>query len=155
MSNGRCRVHGGKESGAPKANQNARKHGIFAKSLGPAGLEAYNAAKEVEPDELARDSAEFLVAQVAQAYEYSHEFEDAKGLFRKFLDTEIAEQKLDPEIAFRMMNRLNQPSLDTLGRALGPLKSLLEVKKPLATDEADDPILEMVKDLKEMRKSRE
>ena len=28
MSNGRCRMHGGKSTGAPKGNQNAFKHGI-------------------------------------------------------------------------------------------------------------------------------
>lgn len=30
MANGRCRMHGGKGSGAPKANQNARTHGIYS-----------------------------------------------------------------------------------------------------------------------------
>jgi uncharacterized protein YjcR len=28
MPNGRCRIHGGKSPGAPKGNQNARKHGL-------------------------------------------------------------------------------------------------------------------------------
>jgi uncharacterized protein YjcR len=29
MKNGRCRMHGGKLSGAPKGNQNALKHGNY------------------------------------------------------------------------------------------------------------------------------
>jgi len=29
MKNGRCRMHGGKASGAPKGNQNALKHGNY------------------------------------------------------------------------------------------------------------------------------
>ena len=29
MKNGRCRMHGGKSSGAPKGNQNALKHGNY------------------------------------------------------------------------------------------------------------------------------
>lgn len=29
MSNGRCRMHGGKSPGAPTGNQNAYKHGCF------------------------------------------------------------------------------------------------------------------------------
>jgi hypothetical protein len=29
MINGRCRMHGGKSSGAPKGNQNALKHGNY------------------------------------------------------------------------------------------------------------------------------
>lgn len=30
MSNGRCRMHGGKNPGAPRGNQNARKHGRYS-----------------------------------------------------------------------------------------------------------------------------
>jgi hypothetical protein len=30
MPNGRCRMHGGKSTGAPKGNQNALKHGRFS-----------------------------------------------------------------------------------------------------------------------------
>lgn len=33
MANGRCRMHGGKSTGAPKANQNARTHGIYSDAL--------------------------------------------------------------------------------------------------------------------------
>ena len=29
MPNGRCRLHGGKSTGAPKENRNALKHGYF------------------------------------------------------------------------------------------------------------------------------
>jgi uncharacterized protein YjcR len=29
MKNGRCRMHGGKSTGAPKGNQNALKHGLY------------------------------------------------------------------------------------------------------------------------------
>jgi uncharacterized protein YjcR len=30
MPNGRCRMHGGKSTGAPKGNQNAFKHGFYS-----------------------------------------------------------------------------------------------------------------------------
>ena len=29
MSNGRCRMHGGMSTGAPKGNKNAYKHGVY------------------------------------------------------------------------------------------------------------------------------
>jgi uncharacterized protein YjcR len=32
MANGRCRMHGGKATGAPKGNQNALKHGNYSKA---------------------------------------------------------------------------------------------------------------------------
>jgi hypothetical protein len=32
MKNGRCRMHGGKSTGAPKGNRNAWKHGAYSAS---------------------------------------------------------------------------------------------------------------------------
>ncbi len=29
MANGRCRMHGGKSTGAPRGNRNAFKHGLY------------------------------------------------------------------------------------------------------------------------------
>ncbi|MFH1974657.1 MAG: HGGxSTG domain-containing protein [Pseudomonadota bacterium] len=31
MTNGRCRLHGGKSTGPPKGNQNAFKHGLYSR----------------------------------------------------------------------------------------------------------------------------
>jgi len=31
MANGRCRLHGGKSTGAPKGNKNALKHGFYTR----------------------------------------------------------------------------------------------------------------------------
>lgn len=33
MKNGRCRMHGGLSTGAPKGNQNARKHGFYSAEM--------------------------------------------------------------------------------------------------------------------------
>jgi hypothetical protein len=33
MKNGRCRMHGGKSSGAPKGNRNALKHVFFTRQM--------------------------------------------------------------------------------------------------------------------------
>lgn len=33
MTNGRCRLHGGKSTGAPKGNQNALKHGAYTEEV--------------------------------------------------------------------------------------------------------------------------
>lgn len=38
MANGRCSLHGGKSTGAPIGNQNARKHGLYAKYMTEAEL---------------------------------------------------------------------------------------------------------------------
>jgi len=39
MKNGRCRMHGGKSSGAPKGNQNALKHGNYTAAAQAASRE--------------------------------------------------------------------------------------------------------------------
>jgi hypothetical protein len=33
MPNGRCRIHGGKSTGAPKGNRNALKHGLYSAEI--------------------------------------------------------------------------------------------------------------------------
>src|SRR5690625_7029205 len=46
MENGRCRMHGGKSTGPPKKNKNARKHGLFAKYLPDETLEIMDSINE-------------------------------------------------------------------------------------------------------------
>ncbi len=41
MPNGRCRMHGGTNPGAPKGNTNGIRHGIYAKALRPDELEEW------------------------------------------------------------------------------------------------------------------
>jgi len=42
MPNGRCRKHGGASTGAPKGNQNARKHGIYSDAIRPDEAELWS-----------------------------------------------------------------------------------------------------------------
>lgn len=43
MANGRCRMHGGKSTGAPKGSANAKTHGIYQQHLTDDEREQYNA----------------------------------------------------------------------------------------------------------------
>jgi hypothetical protein len=52
MPNGRCRLHGGKSPGAPKGNQNARKHGIYSDALTPEEGELF---EEIKSDQLEQE----------------------------------------------------------------------------------------------------
>lgn len=45
MPNGRCRMHGGKDSGAPKQNTNALKHGFYSDALTAEELVLYQRAE--------------------------------------------------------------------------------------------------------------
>lgn len=129
MANGRCRRHGGPSTGAPKGNQNARTHGLFAKSLDPVGAEVYEAARDLASDRLAGDTAEFLLAQVAQAFAVDADLESARGAIAEFLRGEVEAENIDPKAAERILRRLATPDLPSLGKALGPLKGLLELRQ--------------------------
>lgn len=53
MPNGRCRMHGGKSTGAPpdklKKNKNAKKHGLFARYLPEETMEIVNEIESMKP----------------------------------------------------------------------------------------------------------
>src|SRR5690625_2509506 len=55
MENGRCRMHGGKSTGPPKRNQNAKRHGFFSKYIPEETLEIMNGLGEVTPADLIWD----------------------------------------------------------------------------------------------------
>lgn len=50
FGSGRCRIHGGHESGAPKRNTNATVHGIYSQYLDADELELFNSQSAVEMD---------------------------------------------------------------------------------------------------------
>lgn len=145
MPNGRCRMHGGTNPGAsPEAltgNQNARKHGLFSKALGEAGRAVYEAAQGMTADELARDTAEFVVAKIAETYEAAQDAEGVYPMVEAFLAGLVADEQLSPKQMSRILSLLAGPDIAALGKALGPLKGLLEVKKATQDGEAsDDPM---------------
>jgi hypothetical protein len=54
MTNGRCRMHGGKSTGPPKGSQNALKHGLYTQA-------AIEERRQIR--ELIKDSREFITCQ--------------------------------------------------------------------------------------------
>lgn len=152
MANGRCRMHGGTNPGAPAKNQNARKHGLFAQSLNPTGLEVYKRALDEAPETLAKDSAAFLAAQIAQAFEYRPELEEAKGVVGRFLRTQVQQGAMNPKLAEAILEKLSIPDIGTLGKALGPMKGLLEVKKASDGEQSDSSLDALMDALAESRK---
>lgn len=133
VGKGRCKNHAGCSTGpspeAAKDNQNARKHGLFSKCLNEHGKEVYNAAKDASGEELQRDSAEFLIAQIAQAFETNEKIEKAKNQVEEAILAMIEQETINPKYGYSLINRMRQPDIGTLGKALGPLKGLLDKKK--------------------------
>lgn len=140
MPNGRCRMHGGTSTGPldQSGNQNARRHGLFSKALGESGLKVYEAAKDLTVDQLARDTAEFVVAKVAETYEAAQDAEGVYPLVEVFLSQLVADEKLSPKQMSRILSLLAGPDIAALGKALGPLKGLLETKRGENVDPTAD-----------------
>jgi uncharacterized protein YjcR len=90
MPNGKCYYHGGASTGAPRGNQNAMKHGIYASALLEHELEDYLNAKKLKSltDDLAMARIRLLRAEtVHKEFElkrHSGERIDADELERSF-----------------------------------------------------------------------
>lgn len=112
---------------AMQGNNNPTKHGLFAQSFAPGstGEAAYQEARRKDASELARDAAHLLLAQVAEAYKYDPALEEAKGAVAECLRMGLAAGVISQEAAQRALKRMVQPDLVALGKALGPLRSLL------------------------------
>jgi hypothetical protein len=127
--------------GAPPGNENARTHGLFAKSIGQAGMAAYTMAENLTAQELARETAEFIIAKVAEACSVDRDMLAAHDPVHRALKDLVKREEITERAYERIMDRLYQPDLVALGKFMGPLKGLLEVKK--AKDDGtgkDDPV---------------
>ena len=71
MANGRCRMHGGKSTGAPpekiKGKQNAMKHGLFAKYLPKETLEIMDSINEIKPLDILWTNIKMQFASIIRA----------------------------------------------------------------------------------------
>lgn len=136
---GRCSRHASEEGapivtekalgpGAPLGSQNARKHGLFSASLGPQGQDAYEMAKELPPEALAREAADFAIAKVAEVFAGNPEVKGVIRLVDDFLEGLVLQEELSYEAKTFIMRRLAEPDIASMGKALSPIKALLEVK---------------------------
>ena len=72
MKNGRCRMHGGKSTGAPKGNQNALKHGNYTAAAQAASRERKREIRRILEIErrkfrqLSEEWADMLFARLRQ-----------------------------------------------------------------------------------------
>lgn len=72
MPNGRCRMHGGKSTGAPKKNKNSEKHGLFTKYLPEESLDIFNAIEKASPIDLLWDQIKIQYAAIIRAQHIMH-----------------------------------------------------------------------------------
>lgn len=72
MPNGRCRMHGGSSTGAPKGNQNSRKHGFFSKYVPKETLEIMGNLGELSAADLIWDQITIQYAAIIRAQQIMH-----------------------------------------------------------------------------------
>lgn len=152
MKNGRCRVHGGASTGAPKGNQSAFKHGIYGDLLKPDELEVAEsvggAAGKVE-DELLIARMQLRRALKAQSHADTltdgmevYETVEREGAENAMARSEIKNKLRDyPQIIDRLMARIE--SLEKTRKELlkdGQLGPLEDVTRNDTFISPDEPI---------------
>lgn len=134
MANGRCRMHGGKSTGPPKNNQNAKKHGFFSKYIPKETLEIMGMLEEKSPEDLIWDQIMIQYAAIIRAQQimYVESKDEINKELRKVKNGEnFSEKEWEIQFAWdRQANFLNAQS-----RAMSELRSLIKQFNELATED--------------------
>ena len=133
MANGRCRMHGGKPTGPPKRNQNAKRHGFFSKHIPKETLDIMNSLDEVSPADLIWDQIVIQYAAIIRAQEI---------MFVKSKDEMIKELKkeretlegVEVEYEFQFAWDRYATYMNAQSRAMSELRSLVKQFDELAPD---------------------
>lgn len=133
MDNGRCRMHGGKSTGAPKRNQNSKKHGFFSKFIPEETLEIMSGLGEFNAADLIWDQITIQYAAIirAQKIMFVDDKEDHKEFISKEREDEFATETTYEHHASwdRHASFMNAQS-----RAMSELRSLVKQFNELAHD---------------------
>ena len=141
MENGRCRMHGGKSTGPPKKNKNARKHGLFAKYLPDETLEIMDSINEINPLDILWTNIKMQYASIIRAQQIMYvENKDDHTTFKtheKRDDFGVSEQvevhaSWDKQATF----------MNSLSRSMAELRNMLKQYVELSTHD-DDRLLEI------------
>lgn len=133
MANGRCRMHGGKSTGPPKNNQNAKKHGFFSKYIPKETLEIMGMLEEKSPDDLIWDQIMIQYAAIIRAQKIM--FVDDKNEIVKELKREReTENGIEVEYEFQFAWDRHATFLNAQSRAMSELRSLIKQFDELAHD---------------------
>lgn len=141
MENGRCRMHGGKSTGPPKKNSNARTHGLFAKYLPDETLEIMNSINEIDPLEILWTNIKMQFASIIRAQQIMFvENEDDHTTFKtKERDDEFSTEK---QIEVHTSWDKQATFMNSLSRSMAELRNMLKQYVELSTHD-DDRLLEI------------
>ena len=141
MENGRCRMHGGKSTGAPpekmKKNKNSEKHGLFAKHLPPETLELVEQFEQEEQITRLKRNIAIQEAAIIRSQSIMHvEAKDELVKELKKLESTDYGDKKEYEIQFAWDRQGNY--LTSLSRAMTTLMNMYKTLAELTSDEQED-----------------
>ena len=145
MPNGRCRMHGGKSTGAPpekmKGNSNARTHGLFSKYLPKETLEIMDSINEIKPLDILWTNIQMQFASIIRAQQimfvedkYDHSEFTTKERSDDFGDETNVEVHASWDKQATFMN--------SLSRSMAELRNMLKQYVEMANYD-DDRLLEV------------
>lgn len=144
MANGRCRMHGGKSTGAPKGNQNSKKHGFFSKYIPKETLEIMGVLDKSDPADLLWDQIQIQYAAIirAQRIMYVEDKDDRTEFLKKEKESDFGtEKEYDVQFAWDK----HATFLNAQSRAMSELRSLIKQFNELAHDDDERKLkLEMM-----------
>ena len=141
MENGRCRMHGGKSTGPPKKNSNARTHGLFAKYLPEETLEIMNSINEIKPLDILWTNIQMQFASIIRAQQIM--FVENKDDHTTFKTKERSDDFAD-EIQIEVHASWDKQAtfMNSLSRSMAELRNMLKQYVELSTHD-DDRLLEV------------
>lgn len=145
MANGRCRMHGGKSTGAPpekmKKNSNARTHGLFAKYLPDETLEIMDSINEINPLEILWTNIKMQFASIVRAQQimYVTDQDDHTTFETKEKEDEFVIEK---QVEIHASWDKQASFMNSLSRSMAELRNMLKQYVELSTHD-DDRLLEV------------
>lgn len=134
VGEGRCKLHGGKSTGAPKGNQNSKKHGLFSRYIPADTLEVMNMLDDKSPADLLWDQIRIQYAAIirAQSIMYVKDKDDTTKVLKKKKDSDMTEER-EWEYQFAWDKQAN--FLNAQSRAIAELRSSIKQFLELAHED--------------------
>ena len=141
MANGRCRMHGGKSTGPPKKNSNARTHGLFAKYLPDETLEIMDSLNEIKPLDILWTNIKMQFASIIRAQQIM--FVDNKEDHTTFKTKERSDEfSEEHQVEVHASWDKQATFMNSLSRSMAELRNMLKQYVELSTHD-DDRLLEV------------
>lgn len=155
MPNGRCRMHGGKSTGAPpaklKKNDNAKKHGLFAKYLPKETMDIVNEMKNIDLLEILYMNIQMQFASIIRAQQImnvEHRLDTTKELKKLKVENVVGEDGRDIQIPIEQEYEIQfawdkqATFMNSLSRSMAELRNMLKQYVEMANYD-DDRLLEI------------